>query len=161
DAAPQADVIVYPSTSIGEFAARGWLADLPDAALRAKGYQWHAIFESLTQREAAWGSRTVAAPLGSRPLVLFYRADILDKLDRAPPRSWEEYHRLAGILADRSNWEEGDAASDAPWSGAIEPLAEGHAAVTLLARAAAYAKHPSHYSTLFNLDGMQPAIANP
>jgi multiple sugar transport system substrate-binding protein len=47
------------------------------------------------------------------------------------------------------------------WSGTIEPLAPGWASLTLLARAAAYAKHRENYSALFRIDTMEPLIAGP
>jgi multiple sugar transport system substrate-binding protein len=41
----------------------------------------------------------------------------------------------------------------------MEPLAKNWAGLTLLARAAAYAKHRNHYSTLFDMESMEPLIA--
>jgi multiple sugar transport system substrate-binding protein len=48
-----------------------------------------------------------------------------------------------------------------PWTAAIEPMAEGWGAKILLARVAAYAAHPSQFSTLFDYETMQPLIAGP
>ncbi len=100
-------------------------------------------------------------PLGSPTLVCLYRADLLERLDRQPPRTWAEYRQLAELLADRGRL--GDAAppQGSPWCGAIEPLAPGWAGLTLLARAASYARHPNHYSTLFNMNTMAPLVAGP
>ena len=47
------------------------------------------------------------------------------------------------------------------WCGTIEPLAPGWAGLVLLARAAPYAKHRDNYSTLFNIDTMEPLVAGP
>jgi multiple sugar transport system substrate-binding protein len=94
-------------------------------------------------------------------LTLYYRADLLDRLRKRPPQTWSEYHELATILARRENL--GDAAppADAPWFGAIQPLAAGWASGVLLARAAAYAKHRDHYSTLFHIETMEPLVGGP
>ena len=41
----------------------------------------------------------------------------------------------------------------------MQPLAEGWAGRVLLSWAAPYVKHPDHYSTLFDIDTMEPLIA--
>jgi multiple sugar transport system substrate-binding protein len=94
-------------------------------------------------------------------LVCYYRADLLEKLDRDPPETWAEYLKLARLLADREKL--GDAAppADTPFWGTVEPLGPGWAGIVLLARAAAYASHRDSYSTLFNIDSMEPMIAGP
>ena len=77
------------------------------------------------------------------------------KLGRKPPQTWNEYRDLAGLLAAEKP--EGVQT----WSGAIEPLSPGWAGLTLLARVAPAAKHRSNYSTLFNIETMEPLIAGP
>ena len=47
------------------------------------------------------------------------------------------------------------------WCGTIEPLAPGWAGDVLLARAAAYAKHRDNFSTLFDIETMEPLVAGP
>src|SRR5262249_31303270 len=42
-----------------------------------------------------------------------------------------------------------------------EPLGDHWAGRVLLARAAPYARHRDHYSTLFNIDTMEPLVAGP
>ena len=44
---------------------------------------------ALRHREATWGTRTVALPLGSRVLTCFYRADLLKKFGKQPPATWK------------------------------------------------------------------------
>jgi len=95
---------------------------------------------------------------GSPLMVCYYRADLLEELQRRPPRTWTEYQQLAETLADRDV--RGEAADEnTPWSGTVEPLGPGWAAVVLLARAAPYAKHRNNYSTLFDIRTMVALVS--
>jgi multiple sugar transport system substrate-binding protein len=149
-----ADAVICPSHMLGVLCERELLAPVPAKTL--KGSQWTGIFDLLKLREAAWGGQTMAVPFGSPLLTCYYRADLLTKLSRRPPRTWAEYAELAKLLAA-----EKPTAADAPWCGAIEPLAPGWAGLTLLARAAPLAKHRDNFSTLFNIETMEPLVAAP
>ncbi|MEN6558128.1 MAG: extracellular solute-binding protein, partial [Thermoguttaceae bacterium] len=153
---PPFDAVIAPSYWLGSLAERGQLAPVPDRLLR--GAQWAGLFELLKLREAVWGQQAMAVPFGSPVYCCWYRADLLEKLGRRPPRTWAEYFDLARKLARLSPPPKRDGAA---WAGTIEPLAPGWAGLTLLARAAPYAKHRDNYSALFDIDTMEPMIAGP
>ncbi len=138
---------------LGGLAERELLRSVPQAVLRRS--EWTGVFELLRLREAAWGSRIMAVPFGSPLLVCYYRADLLEKLGKRPPQTWHEYRRWLQLLAAEKPGDGG------PWCGTIEPLAPGWAGLVLLARAAPYAKHRDNYSTLFNVETMEPLVAGP
>jgi len=152
-----ADAAIVPSHSIGALAERDWLLPVPSSIL--KGRQWGEILELTKLREAAWGKQIVAVPFGSPQLVCYYRADLLEKLGRRPPQTWEEYQELAKLLSENPPADLAPEAKEA-WCGTIEPLAPGWAGVVLLARAAAMVKHRDNYSALFNVATMEPLAAN-
>ena len=172
-----ADAVLCPSHMLGDLAERKLLAPVPPKILHDA--QWGGIFELLKLREAAWGKQVLAVPFGSPVLCCYYRADLLEKLGRQPPQTWAEYQELAKLLAQSSaGLQAGEgpgvrAAQNSPlplgegpgvraaWCGTIEPLAPGWAGLTLLARAAPYAKHHDNFSTLFNIDTMEPLVAGP
>jgi ABC-type glycerol-3-phosphate transport system substrate-binding protein len=181
-----ADAAICPSCLVGVLAERNWLAAAPENVLHSA--QWGEIFDLEKLREAAWGGSTVAVPFGSPLFCCYYRADLLEKLGRHPPHTWTEYQDLAKLLAKSAGplAGEGQAAKSAgplagegqaaksprplagegqgvraSWCGAIEPLSPGWAGLTLLARAAPYAKHRSSYSTLFDAETMAPLVAGP
>jgi ABC-type glycerol-3-phosphate transport system substrate-binding protein len=154
----QADAIIYPAEHLGELAQREWLAPIPKATLDDRQFAWVEIFEAEKSRLATWGTAAYAAPFGSPVLCCFYRADLLKKVDREPPKNWTEYQELVELFAEREKSD--DAAADGrAWFAAAEPLAEGWAGLMLLGRAAPYAKHYNHYSTLFDMESMEPLIA--
>lgn len=150
-----ADAVIYPAYELGPLAEHDLLRPLDERELNSPDLAWQEIFETDKSHDAAWAGRSHAFPFGSPTLVCCYRKDLLEKLARQPPTTWADYEALAELLTDRKP--EGDAG----WSGTCEPLAEGWAGLTLLARAAAYAKHRSHYSTLFDMESMDPLIAGP
>jgi len=154
------DAVICPSCLLGPLAERKLITPLPKQLLRDKGNDWGEVFELLRLSETTWGAEVEAVAFGSPVLTCYYRADLLEKLGRTPPRTWKEYHELARLLADRGNLAP-DADENAAWSGTIEPLGPGWAAVVLLARSAAYAKHRDNYSTLFDIRTMEPLLSGP
>ncbi|HXT60733.1 MAG TPA: extracellular solute-binding protein [Pirellulales bacterium] len=155
----QADAIIYPAEHLGELAQREWLAPIPKATLDDRQFAWVEIFEAEKSRLATWGTEAYAVPFGSPVLCCFYRADLLKKLDRGPPKNWAEYQELVELFAEREESANAATADGRAWFAAAEPLADGWAGLTLLARAAPYAKHYNHYSTLFDMESMEPLIA--
>lgn len=149
-----ADAVVYPAYELGPLAEKELLRPLEDRDLNSAEVAWQDIFEADRSHDASWAGTPYAFPFGSPTLVCGYRKDLLKKLDRQPPENWAEYQELAKLLTEAK--QEG-----AAWSGTCEPLADGWAGLTLLARAAAYSKHRSHYSTLFDMESMDPLIAGP
>jgi len=94
-------------------------------------------------------------------LVCYYRADLLEQLDRKPPKTWAEYRELAELLSVGSPGADDSPAGETLRHGTVEPLGPGWAGLVLLARAAPYARHRSYYSTLFDIDSMEPLVAGP
>ncbi len=155
-----ADAVICPVADLGELVQRQWLAPLPSSVSTSDDLSASEVFEADKTHDACWGSTSYAVSFGSPVFVCMYRADLLKKLDRPPPQSWQEYQELAVLLNDAEKLGlAGDAA--AGWSGAREPLGPGWAGLTLLARAASYAKHHNHYSALFDIETMTPLIASP
>lgn len=156
-----ADAVIAPSYHVGGMAERKEVQSVPQEILQGGEGDWAGIFRVLQGHEASWRGQVMAIPMGSPVLTIYYRADLFEKLRRQPPRTWDEYQKLAQLLADRKNLGDAAPAPDRPWRGALEPLGPGWAGLTLLARAAPYATHRGNYSTLFNVDTMQPLIDGP
>jgi multiple sugar transport system substrate-binding protein len=156
-----ADAVIYPAALIGELAERQLIVSVPDDVLNGAQLAQRDVLELIRLHEVTWGKKTYAVAFGSPQLTLFYRADIFERLGLQPPQTWAEYAALAARLADRSTLGDLAPPADAPWYGTVEPLGQGWAGQVLLARAAAYARHRSRYSTLFNYNTMEPLIDGP
>ncbi len=166
-----ADGVLCPSHLLGVLAERKQLAAVPRKILHDP--EWAGVFSLLKLREAVWGNQPMAVPFGSPVFCCYYRADLLEKLGRRPPKTWDEYQALAKLLAKNSprpTAADGQANKNSPlplgegqgvraWCGTIEPLAPGWAGQVLLARAAAYAKHRDNFSTLFDIETMEPLVS--
>jgi ABC-type glycerol-3-phosphate transport system substrate-binding protein len=152
-----ADVVIYAPALLGQFGAADLLLPLDDAALAAPEYARDDVLPLLRTQEETWGRRTMAVPLGSPQLVLFYRADLLRQHNLQPPRTWKEYAELVEKFAEKP------AGNDEieSWQPTAEPLAEGWAARLLMARAASSALHRDQLSPLWNLENLDPLIAGP
>ncbi|NLX98591.1 MAG: extracellular solute-binding protein [Rhodopirellula sp.] len=159
--AVEADALIVSSSQLGTLAQRDLLLPLPDELARSSQAQWSEIFDLIRSREAVWSNRVMAVPFGSGLLTCYYRADLFERLNLKPPATWKDYQRITSLLSDRDRL--GDAAPPPgqQWRGTLEPLAPGWASVTLLARAAAYASHRGNYSTLFDIETMEPLIDGP
>jgi ABC-type glycerol-3-phosphate transport system substrate-binding protein len=152
-----ADVIIYPSAELGTLVQRRLIRALPPSWVDRADYHKADLFELPGLRETAWGEQTYAVPLGSPVFVCFYRPDLFEQLGRRPPQTWTEYQQLVELFAAKQT---PTRRSAAPLESAtLEPLAPGWAGKVLLARAAAYAKHPDYYSTLFDKETLEPRIA--
>jgi multiple sugar transport system substrate-binding protein len=143
-----ADVVFVPTYAMGPLAEKGLLEPLPAPWRTAPQLAWDDFLEIPRLRESAWGESIHSVPLGSPGLVLFYRKDVLDEAGLEPPRTWAEYQKIAEQFAKKPG-------------GSIEPLGKGWAGITLLARAASYARHKSNYSDLFDVESMRPLIDGP
>ena len=164
---PPADVLIYPAPRMGTLAEHDRLMAVRKGVLRGEAYQASDIFPLVRQSAVRWGDRELAMPLGAPVLVLIYRADLFARMGLAPPQTWTAYQQLLEKLSDPAA---GDAAgdrgaigppADAPWTATVEPTVGDWAAHLLLARAAPYAKPADQYSTLFDMETMEPLIARP
>jgi multiple sugar transport system substrate-binding protein len=156
-----ADAAIYPANDLGLLVENDWLLPLAQQSLAGRETDWPDIFEADKTHDACWGGEVYGIPFGSPVFVCWYRPDLLKMLGRAPPETWRQYQELAELLADRAALGDAVPADQRAWSATAEPLAEGWAGLTLLARAAAYAKHRNHYSALFDMRTMEPLVASP
>jgi multiple sugar transport system substrate-binding protein len=150
------DAVICPEHLLGPLAEAKRLAPVPHNIARNTNPQggWSQYFPLLRNHAAAWGGEVYGVPLGSPVFCCYYRADLLEKLGRRPPETWQEYIELAQILRT-------EGAKSGVKYGTVEPLARGWAGLVLLARAAAYAKERDNYTTLFDDKTFEPAIAGP
>ncbi len=149
-----ADAVICDPRFIAIFAEQKMIVPVP--ASMQKTAQWADIFDLLRHQDVAWGGDVVAVPFGSPMFVIYYRVDLLEKLNRKPPQTWAEYQELAKLLSGMKQ-----STAESPWFGTAEPLGPGWAGLVLLARAAPYAKHRDNYSTLFNIKTMEPLLTGP
>lgn len=162
DKPPDYDALIYPSGELGELATRGLLSILPPQRLTQPSLAWNDFFEVLRFGEGTWGRDRVAVPLGTPVLQCYLRRDVLERVKLPPPDSWSEYQALVAAIAALDPAERAALGRDGrPPAVVYEPLGPGAAVHVFLARATAYARHRSRYSTLFDFEDFEPAIDAP
>ena len=163
------DAVVFPFAALGELIQAKAVRPFPPQLLPAPAananaetvseYRWNDLLPLLRREELRWGKSIYGVPFGSPQLVLLYRRDVLQQRNLTAPTTWAQYQTLLEQL--RGQMAEAGAASGLPRQPTVEPLGPGWAARSLLARAAAYARHPNQYSTLFHFTTMKPLINQP
>lgn len=155
-----ADIVIFPSDKLGLLAERRLIAAPSEEGSPEAARASTDVFELQRRVEVLWGNSVMAYSFGSPQLVLMYRADLFVAAKLTPPITWAEYAELLPRLA-RDQLGAAAPVEGQAWSATIEPLGKGWGGKMLLARTAAYATHPSQFSTLFDCETMQPLIAGP
>jgi len=145
-----ADAVIFPTELLGTLAERRLIRPLNRAWLSSDLLAADDLLTPLDSPELCWDGQPTAIPLGEPALLAFYRTDVLERLGKAPPNTWDEYQQLADQIGREHHLRP-----------TAEPLAGGWAARMLLARAAAYVRHRDYLSVLFNRETMEPLIAGP
>jgi ABC-type glycerol-3-phosphate transport system substrate-binding protein len=145
-----ADLVIFPSRLLGALAEQSQLRPIRESVLNSAEVGLNDIFPALRNGEMRYGGQTLALPLGSPPLLAFWRSSLAGEKssDGWPPKTWQEYRRWIG--AGGTN-----AKATAP------PLAGRAAAFTLIARALAYTEPTRRVEALFNAEDMAPRITDP
>jgi ABC-type glycerol-3-phosphate transport system substrate-binding protein len=145
-----ADLVVFPSRLLGALAEQSQLRPIRDSVLESAELGLNDIFPALRNGEMRYGGQTLALPLGSPPLLAYWRPHLAgeESPDGWPPKTWEEYRR----------WINAGAASAKPTAPPLEGRA---AAFTLIARALAYTEQSRRAEALFNAEDMTPRITDP
>ena len=98
-----ADAIIYPPELLGTLAERRLIRPLNRAWLTNDPLEAADLLTPLDSPELTWDGQPFAVPLGEPILLLFYRPDILERLGKSAPRTWEEYQALAAELSRQPN----------------------------------------------------------
>jgi multiple sugar transport system substrate-binding protein len=85
------DILTLDVVWTGEFADKGWLADLADVAGEIKRWSSRAPLESGTWNGTLW-----AAPFTTNVSFLYYRTDLVpEDFAENPPKTWEDLVTIA------------------------------------------------------------------
>ena len=126
--------------------------------------EWNDTFPAVVATQTRWGTETVAVPLGVVIPVVFRRDATADAVTtgrsgEAFPATWSAFDAYCAELRM--------AASELPTAATnteftlLEPMNGIHAAESLLMRAAPYLVRPSQFSTLLQVDTMEPELMSP
>ena len=157
----RADAIIFPPELLGELASRDWLRPIPHFVIGNASFAdgdlalGDDVLPLARHASLSWGESPYVVPLGARVFTLGYRKDVLEALGLAPPASFAELELAMQAFADAPPGERW------PEYALAQPLGERWAARTLLAYAAPLCRDRGRFSTLSNLNTMQPSIDSP
>lgn len=141
---------LFPFTALGEIIAADACQHIGESSLEMQGLDWVNIFPAIRDQACSPHRDPHFLPVNVPVLVCYYRDDLLRQAGLSPPQTWSDYHEL---LKKLSQW--------APGLVAVEPWGPEFRTTMFLARAAAHAKHPGHYSFLFDIDSGDPLVGSP
>lgn len=160
---PEGDVVILPSAEMGAAVARGELLPWEASWTTDPQQGWEALPETIRYGEMMLGEEVYGVPLGTPVFLGYFRDELFSgpngtaekaAAPSSPPVDWKAWDALA-----RSAQPADGNKHPAGWKyGSVLPLGDGWAGLMLLARAAPEAKHPSHYSTLFETKTMKPLL---
>lgn len=154
-----ADVVVFPAGMMGELAERDLIVPLESELRRDPNLALNDFLPAVRHTLMSWDRQVMGASFGVPQLLLLYRTDLLERLQVAPPTTWEAYYDLAAKVQDPTVF--GDLI-EAPndWLGVCEPGGRW-AGELLLAQAFTYLGESSTASSLWELRSMKPKLASP
>lgn len=144
------DLAFVPYPLFPEFSVKEVISPVSKASLGEAQLDWGRVFPGLREKGGETFAGPMILPVSAPVLVLYYRADLLEKGKLSPPTTWEEYGKL---LAELPKW--------APGLKAVEPWGPEFRSTMFLARAACYGKHPDHTTFLFDTESGGPLIGSP
>jgi hypothetical protein len=93
---PDADVVIYPSRQLGEFASREWLRPVRQSVLADSDLAWGDFLTVIRDQVVRYGGEVYALPLGDAPLVLAWKGSPPAIL----PTTWEQFAAASVGIAD-------------------------------------------------------------
>lgn len=148
--ADSADLVLFPLTGISVLGDAGWFPVIAEQLRKPNHLNWNDLFQGLRDTIGARYGGPATVPISCPVLTCYYREDLLAAANLSPPRTWEEYQKLAETVDT--------------WAGGlpvIEPWSEEFRATMYLARAVSYVKHPNEYTTFFDIRSGEPQINSP
>ncbi len=147
-----ADVIVYPTSLLGELVERHLVAPVSRETLNDPEFHRRDILELPRLNDCVFGGQTYAVSMGSPAPVLYYRRDLLAQADCPVPATWKQLQETVARLQEEAS---------SPAIISLEPLSPRWAGQMLLNRAAGYVYQSDQLATVFDLDTMEPLLDSP
>jgi len=152
------DAYILPSQWTADLAAPGLIANLTEWVEGDTALNWDEIAPHYRNHSAQYDGQIYNIPFDSDVLMLYYRTDIFQRSGVQPPRTWEEYLRVARVL-NRQDMNRDGFADD--YGSCIGKASGEQAYWWLYAIAAPYLQtEGTSQGIFFNTDDMTPLTQN-
>ena len=146
----QTDVIIYPTTRLGDVIESGLIRNLESGELRDDDSR-RAVLTFDRDHIASWQGKSIGVSMGQLSPILLVRSDVLKLCGKEFPKTWEEFSTIRQMLTEK------EAGDTIPSKIAI-PLADHWPSFMLMARVASSIRTQGRYSSFFDVGDMQPLI---
>lgn len=151
-------VIVFPAQWLADFAAPGFLEDLSPRVAADQALAWDDIAAFFRDTSATYAGRSYSIPLDGDFQLVYYRTDVLEEAGLAPPRTWDDYLRIARTVHGRDL--DGDRVPD--YGSCISRRLGTEAYWTMWSIAGAYLQSKgTAQGAFFHTETMEPLVTNP
>lgn len=151
------DVVVFGSQWLGDFAEPGHIEDLSARVAATPILQWDDIAPFFRNVSAMYEGRIHAVPLDGDFQMVYYRSDLLASAALEPPRTWDDYLRIAKTFHGRDL--NGDGVADYGSCISKRPGAQAYWMIWSVASSFLQSRGTSQ-GAFFDTGTMQPLIAN-
>lgn len=101
---------VFAPQWLADFVPAGIIEDLSAKVAASKDIQWNDIAPFFRDFSATYGGKIYTVPLDGDFQMVYYRTDVLQRLNLKPPQTWDDYLTIA------------KAANGKPWSPDGKPI---------------------------------------
>lgn len=162
--APAGDIVIFPSTRMGNAVASGMASKVPKALIESAAYEIRDIAGPVAEQLIMWDHIPYALPLSAETTLIYYRADLFSRAkiqeefqnehghELAPPKTWDAFDEIVKFF-DGTDLD-GDGQPD-------RSLAIGDMGEAVICRAAAYGKPQQNFSFYFDVTSMEPLADGP
>jgi len=152
------DLYVYASQWMVDFAENNYIVDLTNEVLNDEALRWFDVSRFFRDFSSKYNSRIFSVPLDGDTHLLYYRSDILEKYKLSPPRTWDEYLRVAETLHGKDL--NGDGIAD--YGSCISKKVNEQSYWSFLSIAGSYLQSKGTLQGMFFVaDTMKPLVNNP
>lgn len=86
---------VFAPQWLADFVPAGIVEDLSAKVAASKDIQWNDIGAFFRDFSASYGGKTYTVPLDGDFQMVYYRTDVLQRLNLKPPQTWDDYLAIA------------------------------------------------------------------
>lgn len=152
------DIFVFAPQWMGDFAAGGFLEPLDKPLAEHPEVEWSDVGAFFRDFSATYQGTTYTVPLDGDFHMMYYRSDILTKLNLKAPNTWDDYNAVAKAISDaKLTTEEGK-----PVYGSCISKKRGAQAYWFISSiAGSYIQSQgTSQGGFFDLDGFKPLVNN-
>jgi len=151
------DAFVFAPQWMVDYITPGYLEDLTDRVKADKAIEWEDIAPFFRDFSATYGGRIYTIPLDGDFHMAYYRTDLLEQAGFEPPKTWDDYLKIAAYFHGKDLNGDGD-----PDYGSCISKKRGAQAYWFITDFAAsmIQSQGTSQGTFFNTETMEPLVMN-